>query len=323
MRHLIRTAVLLALALLGPMPQAPAVAGSRAADPARIEFLDVGQGDSVLIRSPEGKTALIDAGTSNRVVQTLKDREVTTLDLVAVSHHHSDHYGGMAAVIQAFHPRYFLATSSGHNTSSYQKLIKLVRDEKLQPIYPLKNKPRRIELGSVVLTVFPQPPEDDDEENNNSIGLRVSFGSVSVLMTGDSEETERQWWMAHNPDLLRDASILKLAHHGSRNGTDAKWLGLVQPELTVASLGEGNDYGHPHSETVSLLSRSHIPFKRTDRDGTIAIECDGDQWQLVRGQSQIARNSDTSDDKKGSAKGNGWRSSSSTKETTDASSRRR
>jgi len=322
-RHLIRTAVVLAIALLGPAPHAQAVAGSRAAEPARIEFLDVGQGDSVLIRSPEGKTALIDAGTSNRVVQTLKDRDVTAIDLVVVSHHHSDHYGGMAAVVRAFHPRYFLAADSGHNTSSYQKLLELVRDEKIQPIYPLKNKPRRIELGSVVLTVFPQPPEDRDEENNNSIGIRATFGAVSVLMTGDSEETERQWWMAHNPDLLRDASILKLAHHGSRNGTDAKWLGLVQPELTVASLGEGNDYGHPHSETVSLLSRSHIPFKRTDRDGTIAIECDGNQWQLVRGQSQIARNSDADDGKKESNKATGWRSSSSTLDPASAGSRRR
>ena len=107
-----------------------------------------------------------------------------------------------------------------------------------------------------MLTVLPQPPEDRDEENDNSIGLRLQYGKFSVLLTGDSEADERQWWIGHIPELIRDCTILKLAHHGSRNGTDARWLDLVQPELAVASLGTGNDYGHPHSETSALLART-------------------------------------------------------------------
>lgn len=325
MKTLFRLAAALALAWLGPAPASPCLAGSKADGTARIEFLDVGQGDSVLIRSPEGKTALIDAGTSNRVVQTLKQRGVTSLDLVGVSHHHTDHYGGMGAVIRAFHPRYFLAADTGHNTSMYVKLLNLVRDEGIRTVYPLKNKPRRIELGSVVLTVFPQPPHDDGEENNNSIGLRVSFGSVAVIMTGDSEEVERRWWMDHNPELLRDASILKLAHHGSRNGTDESWLELVRPEVAVASLGDGNDYGHPHQETLSLLSRSRVPFHRTDREGTIAIECDGNQWQIVRDPSAVARRSDSAgrDRSTDGASGSGWKTSGKSREPAASGSRRR
>lgn len=255
--------------------------GRSAGSPATIEFLDVGQGDSILVRSPEGKTALIDAGpTKNAAVNILKRKGIKSLDLVAISHHHSDHYGGMGEVVRIMKPRYFLASRSGHTTSLYLKLLKTVEAEKVTVIEPA-SRPRKIELGTVELTIFPQPPEDRKEENNNSIGLRLKYGNFSVLLTGDSEETERQWWLKHDPDLMRNCTILKLAHHGSRNGTDARWLQTVRPELAVASLGKNNDYGHPHSETISLLRRAGLPLLRTDQLGTITITSDGRSWQVI------------------------------------------
>src|SRR4051812_34467544 len=95
---------------------------------ATIDFLDVGQGDAILIRSPEGKTALVDAGPSKDIVPMLRDRGVKSIDLVVVSHHHADHYGGMDDVIRSFHPRFFLASNSSHTTPHYLKLLTLVRD---------------------------------------------------------------------------------------------------------------------------------------------------------------------------------------------------
>jgi competence protein ComEC len=251
------------------------------AQPAMIEILDVGQGDSILIRSPEGKTALIDAGpTRDAALQLLHRQAIKSLDLVAISHHHSDHYGGMEEVVRALKPHYFLASKSGHSTSLYLKLLKTVEADGLAVIQPTAH-PRKIELGSLELTMFPQPPEDRKEENNNSIGLRLKYGSFAVLFTGDSEESERQWWLRNNPELVRDCTILKLPHHGSRNGTDSRWLQAVRPELAVASLGKNNDYGHPHSETISLLRRSGIPLMRTDQLGTITITSDGRGWQVI------------------------------------------
>jgi competence protein ComEC len=248
---------------------------------ATIEVLDIGQGDSILVRSPEGKTALIDAGPTRDVaLNALKRKGIKSLDMVAISHHHSDHYGGMDQVVRAMKPRYFLASRSGHTTSMYLKLLKTVEGEKATVIEPT-SRPRKIELGSLELTIFPQPPDDRKEENNNSVGLRLKYGNFSMLLTGDSEETERQWWLKHDPDLVRNCNILKLAHHGSRNGTDARWLQTVRPELAVASLGKNNDYGHPHSETVSLLRRTGLPLLRTDQLGTITITTDGRTWQVV------------------------------------------
>ena len=192
-------------------------------------------------------------------MQALKRKGITALDIVIVSHHHSDHYGGMDQVIRTFKPRYFMATGSSHTTKGYLKLLQTVKSEGITAVEPTK-KARKIELGSVILTVLPQPPETPDEENNNSIGVRLQYGKFSVLMTGDSEEDERQWWIKHNPDLISDCTILKLAHHGSHNGTNQAWLDLVQPELAVASLGSGNDYGHPHAEPSRCCARTRSRF---------------------------------------------------------------
>jgi beta-lactamase superfamily II metal-dependent hydrolase len=249
--------------------------------PVIIDFLDIGQGDSILIRSPEGKTALIDAGPSkNGATQIIKRKGITALDIVIVTHHHSDHYGGMGQVVRDFKPKYFMASSSAHTTKGYLNLLQTVKKEGITAVSPT-GKLRRIELGSVELTVFPQPREDPVEENNNSIGVRLQYGNFSVLLTGDSETDERQWWMSHHENLVRDCTILKLAHHGSHNGTDQRWLDMVSPEVAVASVGRGNEYGHPHSETVSLLRRNEIPLLRTDLRGTITIISNGRTWNLV------------------------------------------
>jgi beta-lactamase superfamily II metal-dependent hydrolase len=286
-----RLAWLLALAALaapaGParaQRASPGSASAPASTPVRpglltLEVLDVGQGDAVLIRSPEGKTALVDAGPSNRVVSLLRLRGIARLDLVAVSHHHADHYGGMAAVVRAFRPRLFLASNSPHTSAHYLKLLQLVRDQGVQAIAPT-SAPRRIELGSAVLTVFPQAPNDPREENNNSIGLRLQYGGFSALLPGDAERNERLWWERAVPKLCAGATVLKLAHHGSRNGTDAPWLALVRPRLAIASLGEDNEFHHPHPETLSLLAKMGIPLLRTDRDGSVLIRTDGARWQV-------------------------------------------
>ena len=248
---------------------------------ATIEFLDVGQGDAILIRSPEGKTALVDAGPSNRIVERLRDRGIASLDLVVVSHHHFDHYGGMAEVIREFHPRAFLDADSPHVTARYVALLRRVKEERITAIRA-GPKPRRIGLGSVTLVVFPQAPSNEVDENNNSIGIRVEYGRFSALLPGDAEGPERRWWIKHVPELCADVAVLKLAHHGSRNGTNPAWLALARPRLAVASLAAGNDFGHPHPETLAMLRSRGIPLKRTDELGSILVETNGRTWSLEK-----------------------------------------
>jgi competence ComEA-like helix-hairpin-helix protein len=278
--RLARTALAVVLALAS-RPAAAQESPRNPNRPASIEFLDVGQGDAILIRSSEGKTALVDAGQhKEQAAELLRRRGVKSLDLLVLTHHHQDHYGGMEEVIRQFRPRVFLDNGSSHTTPHYLRLIELVRDRGIVTITPT-DRPRRIELGSVVLTVFPRAPEDRGEENNNSVGIRLQHGSLSVLLPGDAERAERASWEREVHELCADCTVLKLAHHGSDSGTDAGWLRLVRPELAVASVGQGNKYGHPGSETLALLARSRIPLLRTDRDGSIAVESDGRRWRVV------------------------------------------
>ncbi|WP_435015775.1 MBL fold metallo-hydrolase [Tundrisphaera sp. TA3] len=245
-----------------------------------LEILDVGQGDAILIRSPEGKTALVDAGPTRHVVDLLHDRGIESIDLAVVSHHHSDHYGGMKEVVREFAPRVFLDAESSHASGQYLGLLEEVESAGCTAIHTTDSV-RNIDVGSVRLVVFPQAPDDPQEENNNSVAIRVEFGDFSALLTGDSEGRERKWWMGRVPDLCAEVNVLKLAHHGSRNGVDAGWLNLTHPQLAVVSLGAGNDFGHPHAETLALLDGLEIPLRRTDREGTITIRSDGDTWSLV------------------------------------------
>jgi hypothetical protein len=179
-----------------------------------------------------------------------------------------------------FKPRVFLASKSSHTTTHYLALLELVRERGIQAIGPT-DRPRRIELGSVVLTIFPQAPEDPAEENNNSIGIRLQYGSFSALLPGDAELAERITWQHWVPTLCERCTVLKLAHHGSHNGTHARWLDLVRPELAVASVGRGNPFGHPSPQVVAMLAHRGIPLLRTDRDGTVTIESDGRGWWVV------------------------------------------
>jgi beta-lactamase superfamily II metal-dependent hydrolase len=274
-----------------PSRQAPTLAVGRqprlGSVQATVAVLDVGQGDAILIRSPEGKSALVDAGPSHDVVELLRAQGVTTLDLVVVTHHHADHYGGMIDVVRTFQPRVFLAPDSPHTSAHYLKLLRLVRDQGIQAIAPAASE-RAISLGSVTLTVFPQAPTDPHEENNNSIGIRLQYGGFTVLLPGDAQESERAFWEQSAAALCANCTVLKLAHHGSRNGTDLPWLKRVRPQLAIASVGAGNDYGHPHPETLALLAQLRIPLLRTDRDGTIVLQSDGTAWQVATSPSAPA-----------------------------------
>ena len=256
-----------------------------------VSFLDVGQGDAILIRLPEGKTALVDAGPlSSDILGILQKEGVQNIDLLITSHHHADHIGGMIAVVEKYKPTLYVDSNSSHTTSTYKRLLQAVRDAGCQLAQSKGDSERKIQLGTVTFRLFPQPPEDKKQENNNSIGIRLEFGEFSVLLTGDSEKKERDWWRKNaKAALWRDVTIMKASHHGSRNGMDPAWLKTAKPELVVISCGkQPNQYGHPHAETLDLLKTQAVPIKRTDVDGTIRIESDGKTWKIRQKEAQTS-----------------------------------
>lgn len=233
----------------------------------RVEliFLDVGQGDAVVIRSPEGKTVLIDAGRGS-IVHQLAGLGIDTIDLAIASHAHADHIGGMEGVLRSFPVRYYMDNGGPHTTATYQSLMWHV--ERSEITY-LEASARTIMLGSVSLRILPPPAQGD--HNNRSVGVVVEFGTFKAMLTGDSEWAELRHFLDFG---VPDVAVLKAAHHGSYNGVNETWLAATKPEAVVISVG-ANPYGHPNAEAVRTYEASAAVY-RTDIHGRITVRATAD-----------------------------------------------
>jgi beta-lactamase superfamily II metal-dependent hydrolase len=248
------------------------MAGGLGAQDLQIAFIDVGQGDAVLISSPEGRRALIDAGPSRAGVDAqLRARGIDTLDLVIASHNHADHIGGMEAVLRSRRVRYYLDNGVPHTTATYQRVIAAVAASGAQY---LRATARTITLGSVRLRVLP-PPGIGGEQNDNSVGILLEYGTFRALFTGDSETGELAYWLAR--DSVPRVSLVKAAHHGSWNGTSASWAERTRPSVVVVSVAARNAYGHPSPSALAQWQAVGARIYRTDVHGpiTVTVRSDG------------------------------------------------
>src|SRR5207253_9254709 len=168
---------------------------------------------------------------------------IDTIDLLVASHNHADHIGGMAAILSNTGVRYYLDSGVPHATATYQRTIQAVVESGAQY---LRASDRTITLGSAQLRVLPPPPSRD--QNNSSVGLLVEYGEFRALLTGDSELYELQYWL--NNESIPRVNVVKVAHHGSSNGTSPEWVQRTRPELAVISVVARNSYGHPSAWVI-------------------------------------------------------------------------
>ncbi len=256
----------------------PPSADSRPDEPSGLvlTFLDVGQGDAVLIQAG-GRTALVDAGPS-APLDELRRRGITSVDLLVATHPHQDHIGGMDDVLAALPVRFYMDNGRTHTTATYLRLVN--RLEASPDVTYLEATPRRIALGEAEIEVLPLPP-GPGEHNDRSIGLVVRFGDFEAFLSGDSEKGELTWWTDRG--AIPDVELLKAPHHGGDNGVTDAFLGAARPEVVVMSVGP-NSYGHPGTGALAAYAAAGARVERTDRAGSVTVvgRADG-SWAVEMG----------------------------------------
>ncbi len=246
--------------------------------------IDVGQGDSLLLVSPEGKTLLVDAGGpaggqrsefdygENVVSPYLWERRISRLDVLAITHAHSDHIGGVHAILNNFRPRE-LWVGALPQTPAVLETLAYAKSLGVQVIE--RHDLETFTFGGMQVEVFSPPANwraSAQARNNDSLVMRFRYGDSRVLLEGDAERLVEQRMVATH-DLRAD--LLKVGHHGSATSTTPEFVQAVQPRWAVISVGEGNGFGHPRWETLRQLQAHGTATYRTDCNGAVSFYLDG------------------------------------------------
>ena len=244
-----------------------------------IDFIDVGQADSILVRNQD-KVMLIDAGTNEAgetVVNYLKNLGITKIDYLIGTHPHEDHIGGLDDVINNFDIGQIYMPKIETTTKTFEDVLDAIENKNLTITAP--NKGDKIELGQAVGEFMTEPILDKDNLNVSSLVLRLEFGNTSYLFMGDAEEENEE--TIHWPKT----DVLKVGHHGSSTSSSESFLEQVQPKYAIIMAGKDNSYGLPKQETIDKLNNIGCEIYRTDEDGTIQMTSDGNTIEIKTNNS--------------------------------------
>lgn len=238
-----------------------------------IHYIDVGQGDSILIQI-NNKNLLIDAGENKTTSSYLKKQGIKNIDYIIATHPHDDHIGGIPYVLKNFNVGDFYAPKVTNNTDAFKNMILSLKEKNLK--ISRANPGAKIFLDKNVTAYIIAPNSTSYESMNNySAVVRIVFNNTSFLFCGDAESLSEKEIISKGYNLSSD--VIKIGHHGSNSSTLENFLDKVNPKVAIISCGKGNDYGHPHKETLNKLKKKNIILYRTDLDGTVVIESDGNK----------------------------------------------
>ncbi|MCR8746547.1 ComEC/Rec2 family competence protein [Romboutsia lituseburensis] len=240
-----------------------------------VHIIDVGQGDSILIKTPNSKTLLIDGGTneSEHIVKSyLKKQKVKIIDFLIATHPDSDHIGGLDAVVNKFNVKGLYLPEQTITSNSYNDLISACNQKNVPLNYLYKGDNFSIDNYINLFVLSPSYIQDDN--NLNSIVFKLSFKNKSFLFTGDAESSNESDII--NSFNLEDIDFLKVGHHGSKSSTTSEFLDETTPDVAVISCGYKNQYGHPHNATLKNLKDHNVTTYRTDLSGDIVFYSNGE-----------------------------------------------
>jgi len=250
-----------------------------------VNFLDIGQGDGILIQTPHDQNILIDGGDGAQILQQLPkfmpfyDR---TIDLMILTHPHDDHVGGLSYILKRYRVKRILYTGVVHNSPTYLNFLAIIKRKQI-PI-TIIDRPQKIWLGEDLYfdIIYPFDSllnKEVDNLNNSSIVAKLTYEDNSFLFTGDTEvEVERQL-LEQGIDL--NADVFKAGHHGSDTSNSEGFLQAIIPKIVVIQVGKDNDFGHPSLRTLKRFERIGADYYRNDSNGWVQIVSDGENIGIV------------------------------------------
>jgi len=258
-------------------------------DRLHVSFLDIGQGDAILIQTPNGQDILIDGGPDPQKINLELGEKLPfwdrTIDLVVCTQPHADHVTGLVEVLQRYKVKQVLDPEISYNSSIYQEWLRLVEDKGIE--HNIARAGQEIDLGNGITIEILNPLAEffqgtSCDIDNNGVVLKLAWNKVSFLFTADIREEAEFELIGQRANLK--STVLKVAHHGSETSTTSQFLAAVAPEVAVISVGADNTFGHPSPDVVERLTDrvGEDNVYRTDEDGTIELITDGERLWLRR-----------------------------------------
>ena len=244
-----------------------------------VHFLAVGQGDSILLEHGDDGMLIYsgEIGKGDDVATYIKNEGIMSLDYVIATHPHSDHIGGMSVILNDFPIGHFVDSGYAYSSKTYENMLKAIDKKNIPFETPKRGDKINFTSGIDVYVLNPGSTYFTDDVNQNSVVLKVTDGKVTFLLMGDAGIQAENEIMKDGYNV--DADILKVGHHGSRTASGTPFISAVSPEISVIEVGAGNDYGHPHQETLDRLQKVSKVY-RTDLDGTITVTTDGSSYSV-------------------------------------------
>ncbi|WP_430788139.1 ComEC/Rec2 family competence protein [Virgibacillus flavescens] len=243
-----------------------------------VHFIDVGQGDSILIETPADKTILIDGGTPESgkdIVNFIKKQQINKIDLLIVTHPDIDHIGGLSKVMKSFKIEKIMDSGKLYTTKTYRKYLGQIAKQDI-PV-EIAKKDQMIKLDPSLEIRVLNTYEPFRSNNESSIALKVTYNKMDFLFMSDIEKKQEKV-LTKIEDL--QAEVLKVAHHGSRTSSSKEFLEKVKPQVAILTYSKQNDYGHPVDRVIENLYKVDASIFSTAVFGNITISTNGKEYYI-------------------------------------------
>lgn len=241
-----------------------------------VHFIDVGEGDCILIQMPNNKNILVDTGNLSagyKVVKYLKLKNISQLEYIIITHMHPDHVGGIFNILPEYRANTIYYNGySPQNNEFFCELINLTKDQNI----PMKvlNAENKLSFEKAIIEVLAPLKPLSGDLNGDSLVLKITFGKIMFLLTGDLNVNGEKRLIEAGSNLKSD--VLKAGHHGAEDASSEEFIDKVMPKIVVLSVGKNNRYGYPSEKVIARFKTKEIPLYRTDLNGTIRIQTDGE-----------------------------------------------